>query len=196
MSILIRMMVAATSFASAAVLVGCSPAPADTTAANNKVQALEAQVTSLQAQVQTLQKSFEDEKQRQTFATLMGNAEKIAYLTPGTDGYSVIDYDLGTLTVQLADVEPYANGSRVILRFGNTMAAVVNGLKLTVDWGVVTEQGPDNQHQHSKEITFSEQLRSGAWTSVPVVLDGVQPAQLGFVRVHDVAHSGIVLLTR
>jgi outer membrane murein-binding lipoprotein Lpp len=192
----IRSAISAMTIAGVLVLAGCNQASKDTNSTNNQVQLLEAKTAALQSQIDALQRTFEDEKQRQAVAHLFDNADKVAYLTPGSDGYSVLHYDLGTLTVQLADVEPYANGSKVILRFGNTMAAAVNGLKLTVDWGIVTDQSPDNAHQHSKEMTFSEQLRSGAWTSVPVVLDSVPPAQLGFVRVHDVTHTGIVLLTR
>ncbi|MHA6204930.1 DUF3251 domain-containing protein [Dyella soli] len=157
------------------------------------MQALDNKVVAMQLQIEALQKDFTDEKQRVKFEQLLASTDKIAYLTPGSDGYQVVRYDLGSLTVQLADVEPYANGSRVILKFGNTMAATVNGLKLTIDWGAVTDQGPDNQHQKSKEMQFTEQLRSGAWTSVPIVLDGVPPAQLGFVRIHDVTHTGILL---
>jgi len=34
----------------------------------------------------------------------------VAYLTPESNGYSVIQADLGRLTVSLIDVEPYAGG--------------------------------------------------------------------------------------
>jgi hypothetical protein len=177
----------------ALALSGCNSTPADNSATESRLQALDAKFVALQGRVEALQKNIADDKQRQDLDKLFVNVEKVGYLTPGTDGYAVVRYDLGALTVQLADVEPYANGSRVILRFGNTLAATVNGLKLSIDWGTVTNQGPDNLHQKSKEMTFSEQLRSGAWTSVPVVLEGVPPAELGFVRVHDITHTGIVL---
>ncbi len=189
-----RILSAAGLFVCGLTLAGCNAAPTDNTAADNRLQALEAKVTALQAHVDTLQKNAADDKTQRYLANLLANAEKVGYLTPGADGYAAVRYDLGTLTVQLADVEPYANGSRVILRFGNTLAATVNGLKLTIDWGTVTDQGPDNAHQKSKEITFSQDLRSGTWTSVPVVLEGIPPTQLGFVRIHDVTHTGISLL--
>lgn len=176
------------------MLAGCNAAPSSAT--ESQLRMLEAKVATLEGEIATLQKGAADDKRQQQWDKLLASADKFGYLTPGSDGYSAVRYDLGTVTVQLADVQPYANGSRVILRFGNTLAATVNGLKLTIDWGAVTNQGPDNEHQKSKEITFNEQLRSGAWTSVPVVLEGVPPTELGFVRVHDISHTGIALFAR
>ena len=59
------------------------------------------------------------------------------------------------MTVDLADIRPYANGSRATLRFGNATSAALTGLKATVDWGTVDAKGsPNNDEAKSKEITF------------------------------------------
>jgi hypothetical protein len=124
----------------------------------------------------------------------MSKWDRIAYLTPGADGYSVIRSDLGLLTVALKNIAPYANGSRVTLRFGNTTSATINGVKATLEWGSVDEKGHAiNATAKSKNVTFNEPLRTGSWTSVAVVLEGVPATNLGFVRVKDLDHTGIRL---
>lgn len=171
-------------FAPSLLLVGCDQA---TTTLEKKLETANAQITSLQ-------KELTEQKQKREFDELIQGFDKIAYLTPGSNGYSSIKFDLGVLTVQLADVKPYANGSKVTLKFGNTLAASINGLKATIDWGKVTEKGAAiNESAKSKEVTFTETLRAASWTPASVVLDGLPPNELGFVRVHDVTHTGIQL---
>jgi hypothetical protein len=125
------------------------------------------------------------------------DADGIAYLTPGTDGYSLIKSDLGYLTVALKDVQPYANGTRVTLRFGNLTSATINGATATLEWGRIDEKGsPKNGEARSRKVKFDESLKGGSWTQVQVVLDGVPPQEFGFVRVRDMTHAGIVLIVR
>jgi hypothetical protein len=116
------------------------------------------------------------------------------YLTPGSAGYSAIRFDLGTMTIAIDDIQPFANGSKVTLRIGNPLTATINGLKAKIEWGEVDEQGlPKDETAKSKDVIFSEELRSGTWTRVYAVLDGVRAEKLGFIRVKDVGHQGIAL---
>jgi Protein of unknown function (DUF3251) len=116
-------------------------------------------------------------------------------LTPGAEGYSVIQTDLGRLTVSLENIQEYANGSRITLRLGNPLSASINGAKGTIEWGVVDASGtPNNDNAKSKEFSFNQSLRSGAWTNVSIVLDGVPPSALGFVRIKEMGHQGISLM--
>ena len=167
-----------------------APSAAPPTTSSNEIAAIRQELDELKAQVEELKtKQNQDDLDR-----LFKDFDRIAFLQPGDTGYSTVRYDLGVLTVQLADVTPYANGSKVSLRFGNPLASTINGLKATIEWGHTSENGsPDNATAKSKSFTFSESLRSGAWTTVPVVLDGIPPAELGFVRVKNVAHTGILL---
>src|SRR6185369_8547835 len=79
---------------------------------NAKVAPLEARVTALEAELQELKRLSSTEKMLRSF-------DEVAYLTPGASGYAVIKSDLGPLTVLLANIEPYASGSKVTLQFGN-----------------------------------------------------------------------------
>jgi len=163
----------------AVTLLGCSP-QRDNAELEKRVSELEAQVKELKAA-----KGFDD---------ITKILDQVAYLTPGAQGYSTVRFDLGVLTVQMVDVQPYANGSKITLKFGNTLSSTINGLKATIDWGSVDDKGmPTAQSARSKTITFSETLRSGAWTGVEVILEGTPPADLGYVRVKDITHTGIQL---
>jgi len=155
---------------------------------------LEKKLEATNAQIASLQKVLEKQSQNAEINEMVAGWEKIAYLTPGSDGYSAVKFDLGAITVQLADVKPYANGSKVTLNFGNVLSASINGLKTKIDWGKV--DGTGNVIQEStktKEFSFIQMLRAGAWTPVTVVLEGIPPNELGFVRVHDITHTGIRL---
>ena len=60
--------------------------------------------------------------------------------------------------------------------------------------GGLDEKGsPKDESQRSRDFSFTEALRGGAWTNVPVVLEGVPPTELGYVRIKDVGHTGIRL---
>lgn len=170
------------------LVAGCSnnsPTPS-----SSELNALRQEFESLKSEVEILK----DKQVQDDVGRLLKDADRIAFLRPGDTGYSTVRYDLGTLTVELADVRPYANGSKVSLRIGNPLASTVNGLKTTIEWGRVNESGyADNDSVKSRTFTFTESLRSGAWTTIPLVLEGIPPTELGFVRVKEVTHTGIRL---
>ena len=160
-----------------------------------QVAALQKKTDDLQGEVKKLQESVEQLKNDQSWDKFEREFGAIAYLTPGAGGYSVIESDLGHLTVQLMNVQPYANGTRVTLRFGNLTSATIDGAKATIEWGRVDGKGsPKNDEARTRDVIFDESLRAGAWTEVGVVLDGVPSQELGFVRVRNIAHRGIRLV--
>jgi hypothetical protein len=169
------------------LLSACDQIPNSDAALKRRLDDTENKLTELQSAVAQLKGSKEWED-------LVKDSDKVAYLTPGAEGYSVVGFDLGVLTTQLADIRPYANGSKVTLRFGNVLSSAVDGLTATIDWGRVNDKGiPDNNSAKSKEMTFNQTLQGGAWTEIPVVLEGIPPAELGFVRVTKIHHTGIRL---
>lgn len=174
-----------TAIASIIFLSGCSQDSASVTdanlsSANSQIQALEAKVSALEEKISMLD--------------LLNTIEVVAFLTPGDGGYAIAKSDIGYLTVSLEDIQPYANGSKVMLKFGNTTSAIINGLNVKLEWGSVGEDGaPLNEKAKSRVVKFNETMRAGAWTPANVVLEGVPPAELGFVRVREIGHSGIRL---
>jgi hypothetical protein len=160
-----------------------------------RVADLEKKAVTSSSEVEKLKDSVKQLEQSKSYDEFMRNFDSIAYLTPGSGGYSVIQTDLGRITVMLENVQPYANGSRVTLQFGNLTSATINGAKATVEWGSVDAKGSaNNDTARTREVTFSRSLRGGSWTEVPVVLEGVPPSALGFVRIREITHTGIVLL--
>jgi hypothetical protein len=122
---------------------------------------------------------------------------RAAYLTPGSDGYTAVRMDIGVVTVSVADIEPYANGSRVRLKFGNTTAATIDGAKMTIEYGPIDAKGyPINESTKTRDASFTESLPPGSWKTVPVILEGVPPTALGFIRVQNLTNTGIHLYVR
>ena len=178
-----------------ASLGGCGQSGSSRDELKSQLAATRARVEKAEATVSALRDEFEQLKRQRDIDDLLKDFDRVAYLTPGAEAYSTVKCDLGVLTIQLADVQPYANGSKVVLRLGNTLSSSIDGLKSTIDWGRVDASGTAiNEGAKSKEITFSQTLRGGAWTSVPLVLDGLPPSELGFVRLSKISHTGIRLI--
>jgi len=94
----------------------------------------------------------------------------------------------------LEDVQPYANGSKVMLQFGNFTSGSFANVKAEIDWGSVDEKGnPSSTTQKTKDIELVKSLGPGAWTSEEMILENVPPAALGFVRIHDLTTDHIAL---
>lgn len=154
------------------------------------------EVKQMNERISQLEAKVEDLTFKISMREFIDDAEDVAYLTPGDMGYSIIKTDLGKITVQISSIKSYANGSKVVLRFGNVTAADLNGVSAIVQWGRVDQKGsPDNDNQRSREITFTRSFRSGSWNNLEVILDGVPMAELGFVRVSKLSHKGIALRT-
>jgi len=171
-----------------ACAAGCGNVNSNQVAADAKqIEELEAAVTQAKKDIMKLQ--FDT-----ALARTKGDLSVIALMRPGDEGYSVVRYDLGTLIIAIDDISPYANGSKVTLRFGNPLASSVNGLEAKVDWGLTDEEGGMKEETlRSKEVTLNETLRPGAWTKSTIVLDGIPPSSLGFVRLSNVSHTGVQL---
>ena len=155
---------------------------------------LDSKLVALELKVSELEKTIADIKALRDFDSLLATGEKVAYMTPGSNGYGVLKMDLGSLTVALANIAPYANGSKITLRFGNLTSATIDGLKAKVEWGSVDSIGNAmNETAKSRNVELTESMLSGAWNTAEIVVEGVPPSALGFVRVRDVSHRAIRL---
>lgn len=106
-------------------------------------------------------------------------------LRPGQAGYGLLATDLGRIAVAIADVQPYASGTRVTLDFGNPTSARLTGMKARVEWGANDSHGLPMVGGNVKSVPFTapEPLPAGSWRQYQVDLPGVPPTQLGWVRV-------------
>jgi outer membrane murein-binding lipoprotein Lpp len=161
---------------------------------DTRVDVMQRQIQDMTKNLDELKKEVETLKRDSSWDRFTKDWEGIAYLTPGDEGYSVVKTDFGPLTVTLEDIKPYANGSRVSLKFGNPTSATLTDVSATVEWGSVDEKGsPRINEGKSKELPFNKSFQAGHWTTAEVVLDGIPPANLGFIRIRDLKNKGIRL---
>ena len=123
---------------------------------------------------------------------------KAITLKPGDSGYGLIDTDVGRLPVAIADVQPRAGGSRVVLDFGNPSTARLTGMTAKIEWGGNDSKGlplPANG-AHIINFTAPQPLPPGSWRQYPLDLAGFAPAQLGWVRISGFDSGTVDLLSQ
>lgn len=154
----------------------------------------ESKISSMEKETSELKDEIRKFKSTYYYHALAESSKKIAYLTPGDSGYAAIQFDLGVLTVGLTDIKTYANGSKITLKIGNTLSADIDGLTGSFEWGKLDADSlPDEANSKYKDVTFNETLRAGSWNTVTVILEGVPPAEFGYLKLNNFSHSGIKL---
>ena len=142
-------------------------------------------VETLEARVTALEKSADRLSLDKDLAEIARKVEYTAVLQPSDTGYSSLKTEIGVLVVQLTDIQPYANGSKVELTFGNPTAAQIRGLKLHLAWG--------GKELSERDHTLTDALAPGSWTTVTLPLDGVAPAQFTNLVVKYQGYEGMLL---
>lgn len=168
------------------LLVGCSN--------DAKLKVLQDELGVIRTELESTKAELAEIKSQVDMDKLLKSFDQVAYLTPGSDGYSVVRSDIGVFTVSIANIVPYANGSKVTLQFGNLYSGTIDGLKAKIEWGSVDEKGmPLNDVAKTRDVVFKDALIGGAWTNSQVVLEGVKPQDLGFIRVRELGHTAVRL---
>ena len=119
-------------------------------------------------------------------------------LKPGMTGYSLLATDLGKVAVAIANVQPFANGSRISLDFGNPTSARLTGMKARIEWGANDSRGLPvvGGNVQSLAFTANEPLPAGSWRQYQIDLPNVPPTQLGWVRVSAFDSGTVDLLSQ
>ena len=164
---------------------------------NEQLSRQEEEIQDLRASISRLQSEMSTIKSKQLeldWANIYDNFKYTAFLKPGDSGYSTISFPMGVLTVSLDDIKQYANGSKVKLRFGNILYSSISGVKAKLEWGSIDSNGTVIENpNNTKDVSFVEDLKPGSWTSVSVVLDNIQPSELGFIRIKNLTNDSIYL---
>jgi outer membrane murein-binding lipoprotein Lpp len=145
-----------------------------------------AQVNELRAKNDTLQEQLSKLASRVETAETQRSLESIVALLPADTGYSTMRVDVGVLVVSIEDIQPYASGSRVKLRFGNPTTGRTQGLRLKLEWGGTGDI-------KAKDHTLSEILMPGSWATVSLPLEDVPPKEFSGLRLRYIGHQGIFL---
>jgi hypothetical protein len=111
-------------------------------------------------------------------------------LTPGSDGYQVLRHPLGSSTISLKGVKVHERGSAITLEIGNTTSVHITGLSMEIGH----RDPKDGSTERSSKFEVPQTLEPGKATQVTVVLEGLDPAVVSYVRVSDFQPKGIRLL--
>lgn len=186
-----RIIKAAAVIGLAAGLAGCKP-DAETA---EELKSLRSTVTE-QAQV-IAQLTATNSKFATDIAKLQGDVLNLkwedalapdpttALLSVTEKGYSVAQMDIGSITLAVKDVAPYANGVKVKLNIGNPTSATFPGLKLNVVWANAapgTKNYDPTTHQ-TKEISVPGEIKPGMWNTEEIVLAPAKPDQIDYLTI-------------
>ena len=124
---------------------------------------------------------------------LVQGLDSVAFLKPAEPEFQSLRTELGHLAVSIANVQDYANGSRVTLNIGNPTAARLQQLSANIEWGRIDQAGDPTGQEFSKSVSLGGSVAPGAWHKVVVNLPDVPSKELGFVRVRDLDYKSISL---
>ncbi|MBU0554503.1 MAG: DUF3251 domain-containing protein [Alphaproteobacteria bacterium] len=114
----------------------------------------------------------------------------------GDDGFTIVPSDYGALTVQLISVQPEGSGSRATLKFGNPLNTSITDARLFAGWGKVSPKGEAQKVDGYKHFTIPGDIPAGSWINKTIVIDGVKPSDLGYIRALSVSGGTIGLTVR
>jgi cell division protein FtsB len=158
----------------------------------NKLQELSKTLEATNEQLERVSQRVTQLETQLALDQLARDRYRNAIFDPGEKGFSRLDTSIGSFAISLQDVTSYADGVRVRLHIGNLTTATVNGGTFKAKWG---PRGPSyedkdylakyNQWAKSlreKTIDFQDELRSGTWNNVALVLPGVPPDRFGYLE--------------
>ncbi len=184
----------------AAMLTSCGRQPRNTQSelpVEEQVALLRDELLALALTVadsQTLHSEVEDIRNAVGQLEFQVMSERVATLRPNSDGYTIIRTSLGYITVDLASISPNANGTSVVLKFGNPLASDLRDVEMWLRYGETDSQGnPVEGGGKSKHVKLEKVLRGGRFTTVRVGLDDIKPDRLGFISIGNLSHGGIAL---
>lgn len=147
----------------------------------------------------------EPEIQRYEYDALAARVEDLEKAQPtprdmdlklGDSGFTIVDSDYGALTIQLIAVKPEGAGSRATLRIGNPLNTTITDPNLFAAWGKVNAKGQAQGSEGYKTFVLSGDIPAGSWVSKSIVIDGMKPADLGYVRALSVSGGTIGLAVK
>ncbi len=173
-------------------IFGCTKKEPDLKQSN-----LEKTVADLKVEVTGLKVEVDSLKSANAIRSLVSNIEAVAYLEVGTTAFSAIKTDIGVITVNIADIKPFANGSKIKLIFGNPLNADLLGVKFKIDYGELNQDASIKEDsEKTKEVSLNNALKNGFWNKEEIILEGLSDKKLGYVRIHDLKFTQISLAVK
>lgn len=108
-------------------------------------------------------------------------------LTPGSGGYQVIHHHLGTATLMLREVKAHTKGSAITLEIVNLTSIHITGATMEIGY----RDPSDSSFERSSKYDVEQTLMAGKATKVTLVLEGVNPPTVTYIRVSGFQPKGI-----
>ncbi|ELY7392959.1 DUF3251 domain-containing protein [Cronobacter universalis] len=110
------------------------------------------------------------------------------YLLPGSNTPARLSSQLGMLKMSLRNVTAGANGTQATLYIQSESSDPLPAFTGTVEWGQLQGTTENYQEVNVQNQPFSAPASTLAPSdvSIPLMLTGITPEQLGFIRVHDI----------
>ncbi|WBM69841.1 DUF3251 domain-containing protein [Buttiauxella sp. WJP83] len=110
------------------------------------------------------------------------------YLLPGSKTPARLNSQLGNLQMSLSGVTAQDGGTRAMLMIKGESNDPLPAFTGKVEWGQI--QGTTDNYQEvnvqSQQFNAPASVLAPSDVSIPLVLSGLSPEQLGFVRIHDI----------
>jgi hypothetical protein len=110
------------------------------------------------------------------------------YLLPGSKTPARLNSQLGNLQMSLSSITAEANGSRAMLIIKGESNDPLPAFTGKVEWGQI--QGTTDNYQEvnvqSQQFNAPASVLAPSDVSIPLLLSGLSPTQLDFVRIHDI----------
>lgn len=111
-------------------------------------------------------------------------------LTLDSSGYQVVRHQLGSATFSLKDVRAHDQGSAITLEIGNMTSVPITGAAMELGY----QDPSDSSLERSSEYHVQQTLEPGRATRVTLILKGVPPSAVTYIRVSNLQPKGVRLL--
>ncbi|PIJ52252.1 hypothetical protein BL250_04625 [Erwinia sp. OLTSP20] len=162
----------------ALLLVGCSAPPRQVHHLHNEVSKLNKELSQLTRQASALELQN----------SLNLHAGQGAWLVPEASTPVVLQSQIADLSLLLVSVQADNDNSRILLRVHTSASAALPAFSARVEWGERDSVSgkPLPGSGHIQQIHVDAGLTSSRDVTLAVLLEDIQPQQLGYVRVHDI----------
>ncbi|EBS7633115.1 DUF3251 domain-containing protein [Salmonella enterica] len=152
----------------------------------------QSEVRQMHQSISTLNKEMNQLNQETVKITQQNklNAESTrgVYLLPGANTSARLESQIGTLRMTLLKITPVADGAHATLRIQGESRDPLPAFSATVEYGQI--QGTTENYQEvnvqSLLVNAPASLLAPSDVNIPLQLQGITPAQLGFIRIHDI----------
>ncbi len=170
------------------LLAGSLLTLATTGAQATEVSQVTRQVSALNQQMDQLNQQTIKLKQQNA---LNAKSNSGVYLLPGSKTPAQLKSQLGMLQLSLTNITADANGTRATLNIRGDSSGPLPAFTAQVVWGQIlgTTDNYEEVNPLTLPVSAPESLLVPSDVAIALEMPGIQPNQLGFIRIHDIQPS-------